>query len=195
MVFYKEFVTGSADRQHCSSVCGRLCHCQCNGEVCYVTRLGGRKLCVWLTDMYTVFCCSTFSVIFSTLRLQSQSASRPVWVAVVSICVVNVYLFLRAFRRVSCRNSDAEVCCIMYGNEMLSALYWNVLLSMQVFILHAFITAMSTRVSILSKVNQNGRHIILLCPRPCRGGGGIKRSSASVCPSVCLMSRTSALTR
>ena len=39
----------------------------------------------------------------------------------------------------------------------------------------------------------------LLCPRPV-GGGGIKRSSASVvrlsvCPSVCLMSRTSALTR
>ena len=39
---------------------------------------------------------------------------------------------------------------------------------------------------------------LLLCPRPRRGGGGggIKRSSASVVrPSVCLMSRTSALTR
>jgi len=40
---------------------------------------------------------------------------------------------------------------------------------------------------------------LLLCPRPRRGGGGIRRSSASVrpsvCPSVCLMSRTSALTR
>ena len=40
----------------------------------------------------------------------------------------------------------------------------------------------------------------LLCPRPRRGGGGIRRSSASVVrqsvrPSVCLMSRTSALTR
>ena len=38
--------------------------------------------------------------------------------------------------------------------------------------------------------------IYLLCPRPRRGGGGIRRSSASVVrPSVCLMSRTSALTR
>jgi len=40
----------------------------------------------------------------------------------------------------------------------------------------------------------------LLCPRPVGGGGGIKRCSASVvrlsvCPSVCLMSRTSALTQ
>ena len=36
----------------------------------------------------------------------------------------------------------------------------------------------------------------LLCPRPRRGGGGIRRSSASVVrPSVCLMSRTFALTR
>ena len=42
----------------------------------------------------------------------------------------------------------------------------------------------------------------LLCPRPRRGGWGIGRSSASVVrlsasvrPSVCLMSRTSALTR
>jgi len=37
---------------------------------------------------------------------------------------------------------------------------------------------------------------VLLCPRPRRGGGSIRRSSASVVhPSVCLMSRTSALTR
>jgi len=35
----------------------------------------------------------------------------------------------------------------------------------------------------------------LLCPRPHRGGGGIRRSSSSVCLSVRLMSRTSALTR
>jgi len=44
------------------------------------------------------------------------------------------------------------------------------------------------------------RLLRLLCPRPRRGGGGIRQSSASVVrlsvrPSVCLMSRTSALTR
>jgi len=37
---------------------------------------------------------------------------------------------------------------------------------------------------------------LLLCPRPRRGGGGIRRSSASVVRlSVCLMSHTLALTR
>ena len=52
----------------------------------------------------------------------------------------------------------------------------------------------------LSCYRENAQRSILLCPRTCRGGGGIKRWSASVvcpsvCRSVCLMSRTSALTR
>ena len=50
--------------------------------------------------------------------------------------------------------------------------------------------------------NSVTRNLLLtsIIPPPRRGGGGIKRWSASVvrmsvCPSVCLMSRTSALTR
>ena len=36
-------------------------------------------------------------------------------------------------------------------------------------------------------MRRTGSHSIFLCPRPCRGGGGIRRSSASVVrPSVCL---------
>ena len=48
-----------------------------------------------------------------------------------------------------------------------------------------------------SSTTSSSLSFLLLCPRPVGGGGGgIKRWSASVVrPSVCLMSRTSALTR
>jgi len=62
------------------------------------------------------------------------------------------------------------------------------------------------RFAVLNIVDYNNKRVTftllvvflfcLIMPPPRRGGGGIRRSSASVVrPSVCLMSRTSALTR